>query len=405
MGVIFAVEGSALSDKNTTMATVSLGRWPGAVCLCLLWSLLAGCTETAPVRSGEANGAAATSSEDEASAATAEVQEDEPLPWPPPNGDIPQPQEAAATGKMFEWKGDGRRLSRIIIDTDRQQASFYDGDELVGWSTVATGVASHRTPTGEFEVMEKVADKRSNLYGRIYDSAGNLVKRNAKQGRDAVPPGGRFVGARMPHFLRMTYDGVGMHAGPIPRPGNPASHGCIRMPAQVADAIFDHADLGTRVTVVGSSGPDYGDYAERVRAREAERRAQDAAAETRRQGDGLGGPDAEIAAVAAGRRPAQAVAAPRTAAGASAEASGSGESAEPSSTAPRTSAGSRTEAETAAASSAARRPTDTTTAGQHEGDSDSAPRARVADPSGADSSPRSLSLAPTLPDPATAATE
>ncbi|WP_190275778.1 L,D-transpeptidase [Thiorhodovibrio frisius] len=263
----------------------------------LLGALLSGCTQSLPERPDkEAPEAEATET---AAAAEAEADKpaDEPLPWPPANGDIPQPQEAAAVGKMFEWRGGGRRVSRIVIDTDTQQARFFAGEDLVGWSNVATGVSSHRTPTGEFSILEKVSDKRSNLYGRIYDSEGKLVKRNAKAGRDAVPAGGRFVGARMPHFLRMTYDGVGMHAGPIPRPGSPASHGCIRMPAQLADALFDHVDEGARVTVIGSQGPSYGNYAERVKARQGEARARRAAAKASQEGEPLDGLDAEIAAL------------------------------------------------------------------------------------------------------------
>ncbi|MBK1649467.1 hypothetical protein CKO36_12870 [Rhabdochromatium marinum] len=183
------------------------------------------------------------------------LEADEPLPWPPANVELPLLQEAASATQMYQWSGDGRPLSRIVIDTDRQQARFYSGDEQVGWTTVATGVDSHPTPSGEFAVLEKVANKRSNLYGRIYDRAGNLVKANAQRGRDAIPPGGRFVGAQMPHFLRLTNDGVGIHAGPIPLPGSPASHGCIRMPAEVAAQLYRQVAPGTRVTVVeGKSG-------------------------------------------------------------------------------------------------------------------------------------------------------
>ncbi|WPL16670.1 L,D-transpeptidase catalytic domain [Thiorhodovibrio winogradskyi] len=268
--------------------------------LCLLSALLSGCTQSLPERAQQKAPDAEPEQSAEQSAATATTDpeaEDAPLPWPPPNGDIPQPQEAAAVGKMFEWHGDGRRVSRIVIDTDTQQARFFDGKELVGWSTVATGVSSHRTPTGEFSILEKVVNKRSNLYGRIYDGNGKLVKRNARAGSDAVPSGGRFVGAKMPHFMRMTYDGIGMHAGPIPRPGSPASHGCIRMPSQLADRLFKQVDAGTRVTVIGSQGPSYGNYAERVKAQQGEARAARAAAQARRDGDPLGALDAEIAAL------------------------------------------------------------------------------------------------------------
>lgn len=274
-------------------------RWnllAAAMQIAVVGTLLGGCTQSLPERATSEETPEAESEVAE-TAATTTPAADEPLPWPPANGEIPMPQEAAAAGKMFEWHGDGRRVTRIVIDTDTQQARFFDDGDLIGWSTVATGVSSHRTPTGEFSVLEKVANKRSNLYGRIYDGEGKLVKRNAKAGRDAVPSGGRFVGARMPHFMRMTFDGVGMHAGPIPRPGSPASHGCIRMPVRVADALFDHVELGARVTVIGSQGPSYGNYAARVQQRQGEARARQAAVQARRDGDPIDVLDAEIAAL------------------------------------------------------------------------------------------------------------
>ncbi|WP_201246854.1 L,D-transpeptidase family protein [Halochromatium salexigens] len=183
---------------------------------------------------------------------------------------IPEPQEDPEPGPLYEWDGRGRRISHVVIDTNAQRARFYDGLEQVGWTTIASGVSSHPTPSGEFEVIEKVAKKRSNLYGRIYNASGGLHKSNAHS-RDPIPEGGKFVGARMPHFMRMTYDGIGMHAGAIPQPGQPASHGCIRLPDEVASSLFAHADIGTRVTVIGN-GPDYGDYAERIRQQRAQER-------------------------------------------------------------------------------------------------------------------------------------
>lgn len=181
---------------------------------------------------------------------------------------IPEPQEEPESDKLFEWNANGRKISHVVIDTNEQRARFYDGREQVGWTTIASGRSSHPTPSGEFEVLEKVAKKRSNLYGRIYNSSGGLHKSNAHS-RDPVPAGGKFVGARMPNFMRMTYDGIGMHAGAIPNPGQPASHGCIRLPTEVASSLFSKVDIGTRVTVIGN-GPDYGNYAERIRRQRAQ---------------------------------------------------------------------------------------------------------------------------------------
>jgi hypothetical protein len=121
-----------------------------------------------------------------------------------------------------------------VINVDVQRATLYHDDDVVGWTYLASGIPSFPTPTGEFKILEKVKDKVSNLYGKGYDANGKLVNSDFKQGRDLLPPGGRFQAAKMTYFMRLTGDGVGMHIGPIPRPGRRASHGCIRLPSKMA---------------------------------------------------------------------------------------------------------------------------------------------------------------------------
>ena len=36
----------------------------------------------------------------------------------------------------------------------------------------------------------------------------------------------------------------------IPRPGNPASHGCIRLPREFAIQLFDYVRIGTPVRII-----------------------------------------------------------------------------------------------------------------------------------------------------------
>ncbi|WP_058556691.1 L,D-transpeptidase [Thiohalocapsa sp. ML1] len=276
--------------------TRSAAHLSGAFALVVLLGLLGGCAqmsfpELPPGLTNRPQPAAETqpSPEDEAAGAVAETIE-------PPEPTAEEPTAAKPKpGKLYEWSGDGRQLTRIIIDTNEQTARFFAGDDPVGWSTVATGVANHPTPRGEFSILEKVRDKRSNLYGKIVARDGRVLKGSAHS-RDRVPAGARFVGANMPNFMRMTYDGIGMHAGPIPNPGSPASHGCIRMPPTLAEAVFAHVGSGTAVTVVGN-GPDYGNYAERIAREQAEQRARRAAAEAAKTGTGLDALDAEIKAM------------------------------------------------------------------------------------------------------------
>ncbi len=141
-------------------------------------------------------------------------------------------------------------VSAITIDLSDQKAYVFKNGQQVGWTYVATGKSSHPTPKGSFVIKEKIADKRSNLYGVIVDRNGNVVNSDAKAGVSRIPPGGKFVGAKMPYWMRLTNYGVGMHSGRIPNPGSPASHGCIRLPYSMAETLFSEVPSGTRVTIV-----------------------------------------------------------------------------------------------------------------------------------------------------------
>lgn len=196
-------------------------------------------------------------------------------PAPPPT---PPPAEAGKKPTaLYEWHGEGKSISSIKINVDEQRAYLYNGDDQIGWTYVATGITSFPTPTGQFKILEKIADKVSNLYGKGYDANGKLVNSDFKQGRDLLPPGGRFEPAKMTYFMRLTGDGVGMHIGPIPRPGRRASHGCIRLPSKFAGTIFRNVSVGTPVTIVGS-GPDYATYMKQSNAKASANAAKLAAA-------------------------------------------------------------------------------------------------------------------------------
>jgi lipoprotein-anchoring transpeptidase ErfK/SrfK len=151
---------------------------------------------------------------------------------------------------LFDWNGaDVKGPISVKINRKEQMARFYKGGQEVGWSYVATGVPGHRTPAGSFRVMEKTEDKHSNLWGRVENSGGETVIGDARAGREKIPAGGRFVGSRMPYWMRLTSEGIGMHKGPIPNPGSPASHGCIRLPGGMAEILFAEVSIGTPVTI------------------------------------------------------------------------------------------------------------------------------------------------------------
>jgi L,D-transpeptidase catalytic domain len=106
-----------------------------------------------------------------------------------------------------------------IVSIKSQKVTIYDAPGWILRAPVSTGTTGRETPAGVFSVLEKDKDHRSSLYDD----------------------------ARMPHMLRITWNGIALHGGPLP--GYAASHGCVRMPFGFAEKLFDKVRIGTRVII------------------------------------------------------------------------------------------------------------------------------------------------------------
>ena len=106
-----------------------------------------------------------------------------------------------------------------IVSIKSQKVTIYDADGWVLRAPVSSGTAGRETPAGVFSVVEKDKDHRSSLYDDAW----------------------------MPHMLRITWNGIALHGGPLP--GYAASHGCVRMPFGFAEKLFDKVRTGTRVII------------------------------------------------------------------------------------------------------------------------------------------------------------
>lgn len=136
--------------------------------------------------------------------------------------------------------------SRLVVSLGKQRAFLMNGDEVAIDYPISSGKSGFSTPAGEYTITEKTIDKKSNAYGKVYDAEGNRIY--GKETPDAVPEGGRFAGAPMPYWMRLTNDGVGHHIGNVRR--YPASHGCIRGPRAILPTVYRKVKLGTPVSVV-----------------------------------------------------------------------------------------------------------------------------------------------------------
>jgi len=167
------------------------------------------------------------------------------------NGQVITVQSTRAKARVAEaeayWHGDGvSGAPAITIDIAAQKAYFYKGGKLVGETPISSGNAHNPTPRGNFSVIQRDIDHRSNLYGAFVDESDMIVVENVDVNRDKAPPGTRFKGARMPYFLRFS-GGSGLHAGYLP--GFPDSHGCVRLPDEMARIFYENAPNGTPVRV------------------------------------------------------------------------------------------------------------------------------------------------------------
>lgn len=138
--------------------------------------------------------------------------------------------------------------SKVIVDRSLQRAFLLNNGQVALDYPVSTGNSKFPTPAGNYEILKKVEkDKRSNLYGKIYDAQGKVVNSNADATKDTIPEGGRFEGALMAYWMRLTWDGIGMHRGKVPR--YPASHGCIRTYSPIVSTVYNKVGVGTPVVV------------------------------------------------------------------------------------------------------------------------------------------------------------
>jgi lipoprotein-anchoring transpeptidase ErfK/SrfK len=106
-----------------------------------------------------------------------------------------------------------------IVALREQQITVYDANGWILRAPVSSGQPGRETPAGIFSVIQKEAEHYSNMYDDAY----------------------------MPHMQRLTWSGIAIHGGPLP--GYPASHGCVRMPYDFAERLFDKTRLGMRVIV------------------------------------------------------------------------------------------------------------------------------------------------------------
>ena len=137
----------------------------------------------------------------------------------------------------------------VVINLTEQAAYLFEDGRLAFVSPIASGKEGWGTPTGSFRIISKDLNHQSGNFGLVIDAYGRIVNPNAVPG-SYVPPGCRYIPAPMPYFMEFRKY-VGMHGGFLP--GYPASHGCVRMPKDLAAEFFARVRIGTPVKVIGNA--------------------------------------------------------------------------------------------------------------------------------------------------------
>ncbi|CEF48993.1 unnamed protein product [uncultured bacterium] len=144
-------------------------------------------------------------------------------------------------------KGETSGPIQIVISLSKQRLYFMMNEETLIDSPISSGKRVGMTPTGNFTILEKDPDHRSSVYGAFVDGNGRIVRAGVSTKKDSAPAGTRYAGAPMKYFMRLTNEGVGMHVGILP--GYPASHGCVRLPEEVAKLIYQRVEIKQPVTI------------------------------------------------------------------------------------------------------------------------------------------------------------
>ncbi len=113
----------------------------------------------------------------------------------------------------------------VLASIPEQTMHVYRNGILIGRSSVSTGSNGHATPGGVFSILEK----KQEYYSKKYDNA------------------------PMPNMQRLTWTGIAMHSGNLP--GYPASHGCIRLPFDFSQLLFNATANGGTVVVGDGKTP------------------------------------------------------------------------------------------------------------------------------------------------------
>ena len=107
----------------------------------------------------------------------------------------------------------------VTVDLSSQRAWVTKPGRIINHTMVSTGREGYGTPAGRYVITDKHTSHVSTLYH-----------------------------VAMPWFMRLNCGAIGLHSGYVT--GQPASHGCIRLPYDKAKQFFSQVRVGDEVEIV-----------------------------------------------------------------------------------------------------------------------------------------------------------
>ena len=121
--------------------------------------------------------------------------------------------------KKLLAKANGKN-TKLKIDISQQRVRLYVDGKVALCSPCTTGakrklepntgiIRNQSTPKGTFKIREKIADKRSTIFGDIYRGKKKVYHGDRRKYKGKS---GKYVGASLKNWMRLTSGGIGLHA-------------------------------------------------------------------------------------------------------------------------------------------------------------------------------------------------
>jgi lipoprotein-anchoring transpeptidase ErfK/SrfK len=126
--------------------------------------------------------------------------------------------------------GNDRVRRVVVVSIPDRKLAVLEGDTVIASFPIAVGAPSSPSPTGEFQIVSRVANPTYYRPGTVIPS-----------GKDN-PVGTRWIG--------LSQKGYGIHGTNAPKSvGHAASHGCIRLRNRDVEQLFSMLQVGDVVQI------------------------------------------------------------------------------------------------------------------------------------------------------------